>query len=79
VLDALGHPVRGKTALAGGDAVWRFTPERPWRPGIHTLITHPDLEDVAGNRLCAAFEQLHASKVDCDTGARIRFEPTRTR
>ena len=79
VLDAGGHLVRGKTALAGGDATWRFTPARPWRLGLHTLITRPDLEDAAGNRLCAAFEQLHASTVSCHTGARIPFEPRRTR
>lgn len=73
VLDAGGRPVRGKTALASGDAVWRFTPLRPWRSGAHQLVVHPDLEDPAGNRRCAAFEQLRGSAATCNDLTSIPF------
>jgi len=79
VLDPSGRPVRGTTALGGADAVWRFTPFRPWSSGRHSVVTHPELEDPAGNRRCAPFEQLRGSKVRCDTGAAVEFVPTSSR
>jgi len=76
VLDAAGRRVAGSTALARGDAQWRFTPAQPWQPGLHQLVTHPDLEDPAGNRRCAAFEQVRESEIRCDVGASLPFEPS---
>jgi len=75
VLDATGERVAGTTTLDRGDARWRFTPARPWRIGVHRLVTHPDLEDPAGNRRCAAFEQVRESEIRCDAGANLPFEP----
>lgn len=75
VVDAAGRRVSGAIALADGDTVWRFTPARPWRVGGHALVTHPALEDPAGNRSCAAFEQVHASALECEAGATLPFEP----
>lgn len=79
VVDAAGRPVRGQRRLVQGDAVWRFTPSRPWGSGLHGLRVHPDLEDPAGNRRCAAFEEPNQSAVRCDEGGRIDFTPTRNR
>jgi hypothetical protein len=76
VRDGAGRRVAGHTSLDEGDSVWRFTPDRPWRKGLHALVTHPDLEDPAGNRRCAGFEQFRASEVRCDAGMTIPFEPT---
>lgn len=77
VRDADGQRVAGRTALGAEDAQWRFTPDRPWRAASYELVTHPALEDPAGNRLCAAFEQLKGSEPRCDQGAALRFEPMR--
>ncbi|WP_067064715.1 hypothetical protein [Roseateles chitosanitabidus] len=70
VRDASGRRVEGRTSLGHGDTQWRFTPDRPWRKSAYELVTHPDLEDPAGNRSCAAFEQRRASEVRCDSAAR---------
>ncbi|MFG6489250.1 hypothetical protein ACG04R_21380 [Roseateles sp. BYS78W] len=75
VVDATGRRVPGTTSLAEGDAVWRFTPARPWASGPHRLVAHADLEDPAGNRRCAAFEQVRESAVRCDADASLNFLP----
>lgn len=77
VSDASGRRVEGRTALSNGDTVWRFTPTQPWRHRAYAVVAHPDLEDPAGNRRCAAFEQLRASELRCEAGATIAFEPRR--
>lgn len=75
VVDAAGRRIRGQAALSHGDAVWTFRPAQPWRQGLHQLVLHPELEDPAGNRRCAAFEQVRASEVRCDTPLALPFEP----
>lgn len=71
-----GQRVAGTGLLESGETVWRFVPAQPWRAGIHALVTHPDLEDPAGNRPCAPFETVAASRVRCE-GTAQEFEPLR--
>jgi hypothetical protein len=75
VLDGHGRRVEGTTSLAEGDATWRFTPSHPWAAGKHRLVTHPDLEDPAGNRRCAAFEASIRLTATCE-GTSLAFTPT---
>lgn len=79
VVDGAGRRVAGRVALDRGDTVWTFRPERPWRGAVHRLVVHPELEDPAGNRRCAAFEQVRASEVRCDTPLRLAFRPLSAR
>ena len=74
VVDAHGHRVDGTTTLGNDDATWRFKPSRPWASGLHRLVTHPGLEDSAGNRRCAAFEAPLQSAATCE-GASLEFTP----
>lgn len=77
VLDAQGRRVDGTATLSDGDATWRFRPSRPWASGTHRLVTHPGLEDPAGNRRCAAFEAPLRNATACD-GASLPFTPEGT-
>lgn len=74
VLNGQGRRVAGTVTLDDGDATWRFKPSRPWAMGLHRLVTHPWLEDPAGNRRCAAFEAPIQSAVACE-GASLEFTP----
>ncbi len=65
VADAAGRRVEGRVQLSADGAQWLFLPSLPWRPGQFTLRIHPTLEDAAGNRQCAPFEQQDLSAVDC--------------
>lgn len=51
-----GDRVAGAAQLEAGETTWCFTPDEPWHAGHYALVTHPDLEDVAGNRPGAPFE-----------------------
>ena len=81
IADAQGRKLAGSVRMDGDEQRWQFTPARPWLAGAHSLRVHPALEDVAGNRLCAAFEQATLSAVDCSTGGERSFEvrPAETR
>lgn len=68
-----GSRVRGSASLLQGETVWRFVPAQPWRSGSYALVTHPDLEDPAGNRACARFEQVAASRAVCAQGTARSF------
>jgi hypothetical protein len=70
-----GLRFRGAARLESGETVWRFVPARTWREGIYAVVTHPDLEDVAGNRPCGPFEAVAASRVRCEKGTAQEFEP----
>lgn len=74
VLDDHGRRVDGTTSLTKGDSAWRFIPRRPWGAGAYRLVTHPDLEDPAGNRSCAAFEDLFRRPSTCE-GLSLAFTP----
>jgi len=66
VADPAGRRVAGSASLSDGDAVWRFVPARAWSAGAHQLVIHPELEDAAGNRSCAAFEERQQSTIRCE-------------
>jgi hypothetical protein len=68
-----GARLPGKSAFAPDSDVWRFTPTKAWRSGSYILRVHPDIEDAAGNRLCAAFEEAGQSRLRCDQEARVAF------
>jgi hypothetical protein len=68
-----GGRLPGKATFVPNSDVWKFTPAKAWRPGSYILRVHPDIEDAAGNRLCAAFEEAHQSRLRCDDEARIDF------
>ena len=79
VVDATGQRVAGRAALSREDSIWSFRPDRPWRETQYRLVRHPDLEDPAGNRRCAAFEQIRASEVGCDADPGLPFSPRAAR
>lgn len=74
VADASGHRVPGRAELAADGRQWLFTPSIAWATGRYELRVHPALEDVAGNRPCAAFEQPGLSAVDCASETRRSFQ-----
>jgi hypothetical protein len=69
-----GRRLDGTARLEDGETVWRFLPSRPWRAGSHAVVTHQDIEDPAGNRPCAPFELIDASRVRCEEGTAQPFE-----
>lgn len=73
VVDERGRRVEGIAQLGEGDAVWRFIPARPWARGSYRLVTHPELEDPAGNRRCAAFEAPMRAALVCE-GTTLEFK-----
>jgi hypothetical protein len=70
-----GDRMPGHGALEAGETVWRFVPAQSWRAATYALVTHPDLEDSAGNRPCGPFEAVNASSVRCDAGTTAEFRP----
>lgn len=69
-----GERLTGEACLESGETVWRFAPARPWQPGSYALVTHPDLEDPAGNRPAVPFEASNASLVNDAQGTVQAFE-----
>lgn len=51
-----GDVLAGSTQVPDDARSWRFTPDRPWRPGQHRLIVDTTLEDLAGNSVARPFE-----------------------
>ncbi len=54
VEDPQGGHVPGRVETDGGG--WRLNPDQPWQAGTYRLIIDPDLEDVSGNTIGAAFD-----------------------
>lgn len=52
-----GAPVPGRIGLDEAETAWRFTPSVPWTAAAHQLAIDPMLEDLAGNRPGALFDQ----------------------
>ena len=69
-----GRRFEGKTRLEDYETVWHFVPAQSWRAGNYAVVTHPDLEDCAGNRPCAPFEGADASRVSDEEGTVQKFE-----
>jgi hypothetical protein len=69
-----GRRARGRIRLSEGETVWTFKPAERWRTGTYALVTHPDLETPSGNRICARFEQVGASRAECRAGAIVLFD-----
>ncbi|MEM6386109.1 MAG: hypothetical protein AAF718_07730 [Pseudomonadota bacterium] len=57
VLDAKGSIVPGQIGLSPGEDGWEFTPRAPWRAETYSLTIEDSLEDLAGNRPGALFDQ----------------------
>jgi hypothetical protein len=49
-----GDHVRGQIETDGGG--WSLIPSQPWQVGTYKMIIDPDLEDVSGNTIGAAFD-----------------------
>jgi len=56
VLGPDGKNLPGKLAVAEGETVWLFTPDRPWSEGSYSLVADARLEDLAGNSIAQPFE-----------------------
>ncbi len=56
VEDPHGDPVRGQIETDGGG--WSLIPNQPWQGGTYKLIVDPELEDVSGNTIGAAFDAV---------------------
>jgi len=69
-----GERLAGDGRLEYGETVWRFVPARRWRAGNYAVVTHPELEDYAGNRPCAPFEVTNTSQICDDEGTVQPFE-----
>jgi hypothetical protein len=74
VAGADGRRIAGKALLGAGETEWRFVPASRWKPGSYQVRVHPSLEDPAGNRLCAAFEERRQSERRCEDGASLGFQ-----
>jgi hypothetical protein len=57
VLGPDDRAVAGSQDVGAGELSWRFTPSRPWVPGVHHLVVEPVLEDVAGNSVSRVFDR----------------------
>jgi hypothetical protein len=74
IRDPDGDRLAGDARLENDETMWRFVPARPWRAGNYAVVTHPDLEDLAGNRPCGPFEVASASPVREEQGTVQPFE-----
>ena len=78
VADERGNKLAGSVRLSADETHWQFVPAAPWREGSYRLRVHPALEDAAGNRVCAPFEQQNLSRTDCDNDWQGRFDVSRS-
>ena len=67
-LGSEAEDVPGDVRISPGETQWTFVPSAPWRPGKHLLLVEHTLEDPAGNRYYAAFED--------DAGRQPKYGPT---
>jgi len=56
VLGPAGQAIPGEVEIGAQETRWTFVPIRPWSSGVHRVVVHPGLEDLAGNRLDRLFE-----------------------
>jgi hypothetical protein len=72
VEDAAGKMVEGEKAHDNEETVWRWNPKAEWKPGRYRIVVEDVLEDVCGNRIGAAFDEVLGQ-----VGARHLKEPTK--
>ena len=57
VLSEEEQSIDGQIVVDQCESRWSFTPAAPWRCGSYRVRIAPDLEDVCGNNLMAAFDR----------------------
>jgi hypothetical protein len=57
VQDADRNPVPGRIDIGAGESLWHFTPVAPWPDEPLRVVIDERLEDLAGNRPGAVFDQ----------------------
>ena len=78
---ANGVAVQGTVTLGDGERRWSFRPASPWTVGTYRVRVAPDLEDVCGNNVAAAFDgPLHSENwMASEKAARVvTFQPRGT-
>src|SRR5262249_46593626 len=48
--------IAGTVEIDQQEGRWRFTPKKPWTPGMYQLIVDTGLEDLAGNHIGQPFD-----------------------
>ncbi|HEV8147306.1 MAG TPA: Ig-like domain-containing protein [Bryobacteraceae bacterium] len=48
--------VNGSVEIGPGESVWRFTPDDPWKAGVHQIKIDTALEDLSGNGVGRPFD-----------------------
>ena len=56
VRDPAGRPIPGQILIDQEEKRWKFSPEKPWQPGRHSVLVETILEDTAGNSIGRPFE-----------------------
>ncbi|HEU0153163.1 MAG TPA: hypothetical protein VFQ84_07455 [Arenimonas sp.] len=69
IQDPAGRRVRGTGRLVAGETRWVFVPLAAWLPGTYRVVSHPHLEDPAGNRVGQLFEARDLSTKQADRKA----------
>ncbi len=75
VIDASGKTITGDVSLQADETRWLFTPDQPWRAGVHQLRAGMTLEDLAGNRIDRAFDVDTFEKVEMRLTVKTRDLP----
>ncbi len=76
IVDMAGQRRAGFAQLSENAEIWRFYPLHPWPVGqSFKLLAHPDVEDSAGNRACAAFDGERPTENICQQGSELTFQP----
>jgi len=73
VVDSRDRRVRGHAAITDRETVWRFRPEKSWRPGRYKLIVRGTLEDPSGNRVNGQFESGADKRLPLPSDVEIPF------
>ena len=74
VEDEAGRYVDGEVEVGNWETRWTLTPSQPWVAGAYSLVVLPILEDLAGNKIGAAFEIDVFEQVDeTPTGEHVRI------
>lgn len=75
VIDGEGKTLAGDVALQADETRWVFTPDAPWRAGVHQLRAGMTLEDLAGNRIDRKFDVDSFEKVEMRLTVKTRDVP----